>query len=414
MYKALLTIAVAVGLLWTGLAGAADSPQFRGPNRDGHFAETGLLKAWPEGGPAIAWTAEGLGGGYSSASVVGDLIYVTGKQADGQGVLTVLNRDGSVARRVPYGKETDEEEAPGTRSTPTIDGNRIYIVSGLGVINCFDMATWEKIWEANILERFNGELVTWHISESVVIDGNKLICTPGGPDASLAALDKMTGETIWTTKGLSAPSAYCSPNVYDHNGRRIIITMVAKLVVGIDVETGEVLWTHEHEEEYDIHAVTPLYSDGGVYYTAGHKSGGGMLTLSEDGSSYEVKWTDKRLDCYHHGVVLVDGYIYGTTNRNRREIVCLNWETGEVAWGSNEVEVGVVIYADGMLYLYEGPKKGGLRLIKATPEGYDSTGYVAIDSGGDKHKHWAHPTIAHKRIYVRYGPKLIAYDIAAN
>jgi len=414
MRRFVLAMLLATCLVWGVASDAEDSPHFRGPNRDGNFGDTGLLKAWPEGGPNIAWTAKGMGNGYSSASVVGDLIYVSGKQPDGQGTITELNRDGSVARQINYGLETDEFQAPGSRSTPTIDGNRLYVMSALGVVYCIDIASGEKIWDVNVMERFGGELIQWHIAESILIDGDRLICTPGGKDASVVALNKMTGETLWTSKGLSDPSGYCSANVFDHNGRKIVVTMTAKLVVCVDAETGEVLWSHEHETENDVHAVTPLYANGQIYFTAGQGSGGALLQLSEDASSYTVKWSDTRLDSWFHGVVNVDGAIYGTTEQNRGEIVCLDWNTGKVNWSSKDVAMGVVVHADGMIYLYEGPMKGALRLIKASPDGYESTGFVKIDVGPDKHKHWAHPTIAHQRLYLRYGDSLIAYDIAAN
>ena len=404
-------IVVAVALLLSGTVWAADSPQFRGPNRDGKFPETGLLQAWPEGGPPVLWVATGLGAGYASVSVVGDTIYVPGMFGE-EGYVFMLDLAGNVKGKFLYGMETQEKRAPGPRSTPTIDGNRLYIMTGLGVLSCWQVPEGAKLWEVNVLERFGGENITWNIAESVLIDGDNVICTPGGPDASVVALDKMTGETKWTSKGLSEHSAYCSPDVIERGGRRIIVTMTAKSVVGIDAATGELLWTHFHETDYDIHAVTHVYADGMLYYTAGYKSGGGMLALSSDGSAITPKWRDMNLDCQHHGVVLLDGYIYGTSHGSRKGLVCLELTTGNVMWSTNEVKQGVVEYADGMLYIYEGPKGGTVRLVKATPDGFTQTGSFVVTEGADNH--WAHPTIAGKRLYIRHGDALIAYDIAAK
>ncbi|MFO7973832.1 MAG: PQQ-binding-like beta-propeller repeat protein [Candidatus Hydrogenedentota bacterium] len=399
---------ILVVVLIGSMAWGADSPRFRGPNRDGKFPETGLLKEWPEDGPPIVWAANGIGEGYASPSIVGDTVYVPGMQ-DGQGVLFVLDLAGNIKGRHPYGPETTTKQAPGPRSTPTIDGDRLYLISGLGLVTCFQLPDCEILWQVDIIKRFEGKMITWSLAESPLIDGDNLICTPGGPDASVVALNKMTGDTVWTSKGWSEPSAYCSPDVFEVGGRRIIVTMTAKSVVGLDAATGEVLWSHFHETDYDIHAVTPVLEGRMLYYTAGYGSGGGMLLLSEDGSSITPKWSDKNLDCQHHGIVLLDGYIYGTGHKGSK-LICLELETGKLMWETREVRQGVVIYADGMLYVYEGPRTGVVSLVKATPEGFARTGAFKVTQGGGNH--WAHPVISGKRLYIRHGDALIAYDIA--
>lgn len=402
-------------MIWAVVAGAAlagDSPQFRGPNRDGIFGEEGLLKTWPDGAPQVAWVAEGLGRGFSSASVVADKIYVTGMQEDQQGYVFVLNTDGTLDTQIPYGLETVEKQAPGSRSTPTIDGGRLYMLSGLGSLYSIDLAAGAKTWEVNVLEKFGGENSMWHIAESVLVDGDHVICTPGGPDATLVALDKMTGETIWTTKGVNDQTSYCSATIINHRGRRILTTVTGSFVVGADAEDGNLLWTFEHKAPYDIHGVTPLYDNGLLYYVGGDGSGGGALELSPDGNAVTSKWTDTNLDCLHHGVVLVDGYLYGTGYKGGGRLVCLEMATGKLMWSTEEVKLADVVYADGMLYTYEGPKTGIVSLVKAVPTGFERTGTFTVDKG--THQHWAHPTIAHGRLYIRHGDALIAYDISAK
>jgi outer membrane protein assembly factor BamB len=407
--RTLLSIMI-IATMAVPMAWAADSPQFRGANRDGKSADTGLLKTWPEGGPAVAWTTTGIGKGYSSASVVGDKIYISGMDAKEQAAIHILDLDGKILKSISFGKETQDQKAQGPRSTPTIDGNRIYTLSSFGDLHCFELPAGKALWAVNVLEAFGGKKIGWDLAESVLIDGNKAIVMSGGPDASLVALDKMTGKTIWTSKGLSDKASHCSADIIEHNGNRILVTETAKLVVGLNPETGALLWTHPHETPYDVHAVTPVYADGMLYYSGGYKSGGGALTLSEDGSSFTQAWLDtETLDIQHHGVVLQDGYLYGTGHGLHKGLACLELKTGKVMWKTREVTQGGIIYADGMLYIYEGPKVGLVRLVKASPKGFELAGTITVSQGTEKH--WAHPAIANGRLYVRHGDALVAYKI---
>ncbi|MBI3119738.1 MAG: PQQ-like beta-propeller repeat protein [Candidatus Hydrogenedentes bacterium] len=410
--KHLLNLSLALaGLIACPLALADDSPQFRGPNRDGKYPEKGLLQAWPEGGPKLLWTADGIGLGYSSVSVAGDSIYVTGRGEDNIGRFYALGLDGAIKWSLEYGPETASGQGPAARSTPTIDGDRAYILSGPGLAMCIDLTKKAPLWSVNIVEEFKSLPTEWSLAESPLIDGNKVFYTPGGPDASVVALDKMTGDTIWTSKGLSEAAAYCTPNLIEHGGRRMVVTMTAKSVVALDPETGAILWTHEHPTKYDIHAVTPVYADGMIYYTAGYKSGGGMLQLASDGGSVTPKWSDMTLDCQHHGVVIVDGYVFGTSQTGK-ELVCLELATGKVMWETREVTQGNVVFADGMLYTYEGPQAGVVSLVKPSPAGFERAGQFTITEGAAEH--WAHPTIANGVLYIRHGEKLFAYDVKAG
>lgn len=411
MKTPVMTTTLFLVLLACLTAGAGDSPQFRGPNRDGVFGEQGLLKAWPEGGPSVAWIAKDLGKGYSTVSVVQGKIYTTGMLEDEMGYLFILGANGTVEKKIPYGKETQEKQAPGSRSTPTIDGNCAYLMSALGVLYCIDLAKGEKRWEVNVLERFGATNNMWNLAESVLVDGDRVICTPGGKDAVAAALNKMTGETVWATKGLDDRASYCSPVIVKHNDRRILLDETSTYILGADAGTGELLWTFEQKVPWDIHAVTPVYSDGLVYYTAGDAIGGGALQIAPDGKSVTSKWKSTDLDSLHHGVVLVDGYLYGTSSKRGR-LVCVEMATGKTMWSTREIRECVVVAADGMLYTYEGPKSGIVSLVKAVPSGFERTGQFTVTEGATQH--WPHPTIANGRLYIRHGDTLIAYDIAAK
>lgn len=388
----------------------AESPRFRGPQGDGRFVTTGLMRSWPEGGPAVAWTVEGLGAGYSSVSVSGDHVYITGMDESQQGRLFILDLQGNRTGRIVYGLETTDDQAPGPRSTPSIDGDRAYLVSGLGVAYALDLADQSVLWQVDLFKRFAAENITWSLAESPLIDGSNMICTPGGSEGVVVALDKNTGETVWAMKELPDKASYCSPVIITHNGRRILVTMTATQILGMDPATGKLLWNHEHRTEYDINSTTPVYGDGLLYCSSGYKSGGVALKLSDDGASVTEAWTDKTLDCQHHGVVLVDGYIYGGAHRN--SFVCLELATGKVMWDDKKISQADTVFADGMLYVYEGPRKGIVSLIQPSPQGLVVKGSFKVTAGTDKH--WAHPTVANGLLFIRHGDALIAYDLRAK
>jgi len=406
-YLRKITIAVSMVLLICSTVVAVDWPQFRGPTRDGHSPETGLMKKWPEGGPKELWSFESLGKGYASVAVVDGTVYTTGV-VDSDGILFAFDLKGDLKWKVKYGPGWKSAN-PGTRTTPTIDGDRLYLMSGLGRIACHNAKTGEHIWHRDTLEEFSGKNIRWGIAESVLIENEKVICTPGGQDATVVALDKMTGKTIWTTKGLSELSAYCSPIAIDRGPNRIILTMVQQSIVGIDMKTGEVLWKHPNKVSYDISAVTPAYKNGMMYVTNGYRHGGHMFELSPDGTSSTKKWSEKSLDVHHGGVMLIDGNIHGASTRGNW--TCIELATGEVKFTDKLVGKGSVIYVDGMLYGY-GERGGGVGLIKINPTGYEMVSSFKITKGTNEH--WGHPVISDGRLYMRHGNALMCYDIKAK
>ena len=241
------------------------------------------------------------------------------------------------------------------------------------------------------------------------IAGRTVICTPGGPDASLAALHKKTGKTAWTTNGLSEPSCFCAPILVTHGPTRQIVTVLTASIVAVEPAKGKVLWRQPYTGK-NINPVSPIYAGGHLYITSGYNDGGVMLKLADDGKSVDIKWKDKTLDVHHGGVVLVDGYLYGANWHNNRkgEWVCLDWKTGkpryEFAWKGNK---GSIITADGMLYCYG--EKGIIALVKADPNEFKIISSFKVPLGNGEH--WAHPAISDGRLYVRHGNVLMVYDI---
>ena len=380
-----------------------DWNQFRGPRRNGSAAESGLLQKWPDGGPAMLWSLEGLGRGFASVSVVDETIYTTG-MIDKTGYLFAIDYNGKLKWEKEYGPEWTGSY-PGTRTTPTVDENRLYIMSGQGRIVCFKRDQGNLVWQVDTLEKFQGKNIKWGIAESVLIDGDKVFCTPGGKDATIVALNKHTGQTIWTTKGLSNLSAYCSPILYETNKKRLLFTMVEKLIVCVDSENGKVLWTIPHKTRNDIAAVTPLkYCQNRVYFTS-HVIGGTMIRFPQDGSNYTELWSSKALDSLHGGVVLY-GALYGSDIKG-------NWVsqhpgTGKVMFEEKLLDAkGSIACADGMLYCYS--EKGTLALVDRWRDGMKLVSSFKIILGTNEH--WAHPVICDGRLYIRHGDVLMAFDI---
>jgi len=405
-----VVVSMVVAIMALGVAArGTDCPRFRGPAGDGKSAETGLLRQWPEGGPKLAWTVKGLGQGYSSAVVANGTVYVTGMDEQKQGFLFAFGLDGSPKWKTAYGPEVDKRgpAVAGTRGTPTVDGDRAYLVTGFGKLITFDTAKGQVLKTVDLLERFGGKQAQFGFAESVLVDGQRLICTPGGPDASLAALDKNTGEVLWQSKGLSQPTGCCSARIVNHGGRQMVLTMLAQGVVAVDPGTGQVVWQHDYPHRAGVQPNPPLYDNGLVYISSGMGTGGAMLALADSSPAATPKWADKTLDCQMQGLILLDGYIYGTAQSGNKGLVCLEWKTGKVMWSAPAVGMAVAIAADGMLYLYG--QDGTMHLVKPNPAAFEPVSRFTVSEGTNEH--WAHPTIANGRLYIRHGDALMAYTV---
>ena len=383
---------------------SSTTSQWRGPNRDGIYPEANLLKKWPEAGPKLLWSIEGIGDGFGTVAVANDKIYVAGMLGD-EGYLFAYNSDGKLLWKTAYGPEWNGSY-PGARSTPIIVDGRLYIESGRGRVVCMNATNGKQFWAVDLVRTFNGRIPEWGFAESILIDGSRLICTPGGPGASVVSLDRMTGKTIWVCKGNGDRPAYCSPALIKHRKSRLIVTMMANSIIGLNADTGQFLWSHPHRTDYDVHANTPIYHDGNVYCLSGYGTGGVMLNLASDGKKANEVWRNETLDSQIGAVVLVNGYIYGSGHATRRW-QCLDWQTGEVKYTSDERGKGNIIYADGMLYCYD--ESGRVLLVNADPNAHRVVSSFKVVKGTDQH--WAHMVIANGRLYVRHGNALMVYSI---
>ena len=404
-----------LNLLVAGSLASAEAPSwpvFHGPNGDNISTETGLLKEWPEDGPPLVWTAEGIGEGYASVSLAGGVIYTAGNIEDNT-VITAMDLDGEIKWQAECGKAWTGGPA-GTRATPTIDGDRLYYENPYGDVVCLDVAGGKKIWGLNILEEFDGKNIIWALSESVVIDGDHAICCPFGKKASVVALDKKTGEVVWTAAGTGDMAGYATVSIVEFAGHRMILAMSGKALVGVDAENGKLLFRYQHETKYDVNATQPIFKDGMVFITSGYGAGSEMVKLTASGGKItaEQAWETKDLDNHHGGVILLDGYLYGADMQ--RSWICLDWETGQTKYSDGGVGKGALTCADGMLYTQaENEKKRTLGLVKPTPEGHQLVSQFAFPEGGQG-RVWAHPVVCDGRLYIRHGDKLYVYNVKAG
>jgi outer membrane protein assembly factor BamB len=394
---------------------AEDWPQWRGPERNGHSKEVNLLNSWPDGGPKLIWSKEGLGEGFSSVSVSDGRLYISGV-VDEQEMLTAMDLEGTIQWQTIYGSFWEDSYSE-ARSTPTVDGDQIFVISGMGKLVCFDRLSGNIKWSVDTVEEFDGDYHRWGIAESPLIVDDMVISTPGGDDASVVAFNKNTGKLIWKTESLSEQANYCSPILIHSGGKKIIATQLTNYFVGINAADGSVLWQDEYEDYQDdpkdININTPLYHEGFIYITSGYDDGGAMYELSKDGTKITRKWIDQTLDVHVGGVVKVGEYIYGANWENNRmgNWVCLDWNTGKVMWEEEWNNKGSIITAEGMLYCYD-EKRGNVALVRANPQKFDIVSSFKIPLG--KGPHWAHPSISDGRLYIRHGEALMVYDIKSK
>ncbi|MDP2334932.1 MAG: PQQ-binding-like beta-propeller repeat protein [Bacteroidota bacterium] len=384
---------------------AQETTKWRGVNSSGVYTVDKLLAQWPVNGPQVLWSYNLLGQGFSSPAFANNKIYVNG-MIDGQAVLFVLDQNGKELQKINYGKEFDVSY-PGARSTPTIAGDSVYLLTGNGKLSCIDLKSGKPVWEKDFLTQMDGTNIQWGYTESILVDGDKLFCTPGGKINNVMALNRMTGATIWSCAGLGELSAYCTPQLIKLPARQLLVTHTANHVLGIDAVTGKLLWNTEHPNEWAVHPNTPIYSDGKVFVFSGYGQGGEMLKLSADGSSVTKDWNIKSFDSRIGGAVLIDGYLYGSGDSDR-SWQCIDWKTGERKYSSTEVGKGVAIAANNKLIGYS--EKGELFLADANPSGFKVISKTKVTLGTEQH--WAHPVINKGILYVRHGNTLIAYQVS--
>jgi len=390
--------------------------EWRPENRTGVSAETGLLRSWPQTGPEMIWFNEELPKGFSSETFGNNMIYLTGI-IENKDVLVALDTLGKIKWKVPYGRSWNGSN-PESRCTPTVEGNRVYVSSGSGDLACIDGINGTIIWSLKASETYKGTFGPWGIAESLLIDGNRLYFTTGGPETMTIALDKMTGKLVWKSESLNDIPAYVSPVLINYSGKKLIVNVSSSYVFAIDPATGKIVWKIKHldinpEKAEQIKCVTPLYHDGKIYVTGGYDHGGFMLSLTDGGNNASIAWTDQVLDVHHGGVVLVNGNIYGSNwlSNSDGNWCCIDWNTGLKKYEEHWKCKGSIISAEGLLYIYD-ERSGYVGLVKANPEKFDLISSFKISKGSGPY--WAHPVIHNGKLYIRHGNSFLAFNIKSN
>jgi outer membrane protein assembly factor BamB len=425
--------ALAVGLLLCPAVYADDWPQWRGPNRDGVSKETGLLKTWPKEGPKLLWTYKDAGVGYSCPAVVGDRLYTMGGRSDGDYLFALDVKEGKELWAFKIGPVfTFKGNAwgDGPRGAPSVDGQRVYALDGGGDLVCVDAAKGTQIWRKNMSKDLNGEVNPvqfgpggWGWSWSPLVDGDQVICVPGGKDGALAALNKKTGEVVWRSKELTDLATYSSPIMADIGGIHQYIEVTNAGVAGVEAKGGKLLWNFKRPKEFnDVVIPTPVFHDNAVYMTVtslGFRGGCDLVKLTPDAGGIKATkgWSNLDLPNTTAGVVLVGEHIYGYSESKRTGgWVCQEFKTGKIVWNEPDaLDRGSLIAADGCLYCY-GEESGILALVEANPaEKWKEKARFEIP---EKSKHlapngkiWTPPVIANGKLYLRDQELLFCYAI---
>ena len=400
----------AAGLLLgvTAVQAAADWPQWQGTERTRISKETRLLKEWPASGPPVVWTATGLGSGYGSMAVAGGRVFVQGMRGRSSVVLALNRADGKEVWSKALGAPETNDRGPGPRGTPTVDGDRLYVLTENGDLACL-RTDGTAVWQRNILKDFGGSQLRWLISESPLVDGAHVVVSPGGPGAGMVKLDKMTGKTVWTSKDLSDTAGYASIIAADVSGVRIYLTFTAAAGVGVRASDGKLMFRYPDAANRVANIATPIFTNNKVFFTSAYGTGGGLLDLTAQNGEVAAKevYFTLNMKNHHGGVVLAGGYLYGF---NDAILTCLEFATGKVMWRDRSVGKGSVTFADGNLYIQS--ENNVVGLAEATPSGYREKGRFDIP---DKSlPSWAHPVVSDGRLYVRNQDTLLAYDVKAR
>jgi outer membrane protein assembly factor BamB len=418
----------ALALTLTAAPSDADWPQWRGPNRDGLSKETGLLKTWPKDGPKLLWTFEKAGLGYSNFSVVGDAVYTMGAADEANGnqefVLAINASTGKELWRTPIGTFYHNNWGGGPRSTPTVDGDRLYTLGANGDLVCLDRATGKPVWQKNFKKDFNGAVGGWGYCESVLIDGDHLVCTPGGSDGAIVALDKKTGETVWRATEVTDAAEYVSLVPMEVHGVRQYVTMFKSGTVAVRAKDGKRLWSDPLGGNSVAVIPTPVVDGDRVFVTSDYGAQTGLLKVAGGPDHFKVEKVydaTKSLKNHHGGVVEVGGHLYGHSVTERGEWVCLDFATGAEAWKKESnreaLDKGCISYADGSLYLL-GERSGECVKIAASPDGWKEEGRFKIPKQDPARSKaggiWPHPVIAHGKLFLRDQNYVFCYDIKAK
>lgn len=415
----LIFAAVAAGLLSLAATGLGESldgliaspepgwPQWRGPRRDGISDEKGLLPSWPQDGPKLLWKIDGLGRGWSAPIVVHDRIYITGDIEDDL-VLFAFDLQGKPVWRAKNGPAW-KGSFPGARACCAYSEGRLYHMNAYGRVACLEAASGKELWSVDVLERFQGRNIQWATSECLLVDGPRVIVTPGGRKASMAALDKTSGQTVWTAEPFDEDRAtYSAPILFRYAGRRLLANSCSAHGFGVDADTGKRLWAVPLRNVYGVNVTPPVFGDGRIFYVTAFIPAVLYRLLPEgDQIRAEPDWTST-LDTVTGGAILLDGVLYAGGYRKFKSWIGLDWKSGETRCELKTLTTGAAVYADGRFYCLA--ETGQAALVKPAAEGFEKAGEFRLVPGRQRDV-WTHPVLLDGRLYLRYHDTLWCYDV---
>ncbi len=390
-----------------------ESPQWRGVDRTGVSKEAGLLAKWPEGGPKVRWKKTDLGTGYSSPSVAQGRVCLQTTRDGKEFALALDEKTGDQLWSVEIGKvgENKGPQYPGTRSTPTVDGDHLYVLASDGQLSCLQAKDGKSVWSRNLMSEFDGKPGLWAYTESVLVDGDAVVCTPGGETASLAALNKKTGATLWQAVVPEGGTAeYASIMVLGKGDDRQYVTSVRRGLVGVRARDGKFLWVYEKTIDPGANIITPVIA-GNRIFSAGGRTMGGTVQLAAEGDTVAARelYLDKKLAVGLGGAVLLDGKLYGTTGQ---AMFCADFETGKLLWTERALGAASICAAGGKLYV-RGHKGGEVALVEPSPEGYREISKLTQPDRSSTDA-WPYPVVSNGGLYLRDQQTLVCFDVRGN
>jgi outer membrane protein assembly factor BamB len=390
---------------------AADWPQWRGAQRDDISTETGLMKSWPRGGPKKVWTFDDAGLGYAGFAVVGDTLYTMGARDAVEYVVAVDTATGKERWSAEVGALYTNDWGDGPRCTPTVDGDLLYAIGGRGDLVCLNRGDGSQVWTVSLVSDLGGKLQSWGYTESPLIEGGLVICTPGGQQGTMAAFDKMSGEKKWQTSDWTDVAQYSSPIAVTHNGGRQVIQLTMNTLAAVNPADGAVLWRTEFPGKVAV-IPTPIFKDSQVFVAAGYKVGCMAVRIGA-GNSVERLYENTDMVNHHGGVILVGDHLYGFSDG--AGWTCMDFKTGKVVWTEKRaLGKGAIHCADGMLYLQE-EDSGTVCLVEASPRGWKEAGRFQLSPQTEqrkpKGKVWVHPVVAHGKLYLRDQELIHCHDV---
>jgi len=396
------------------LTSCGDISQWRGPDRNGVYPGTDLLREWPEEGPTLELRIENIGKGLSQPVVYKNVIYITGLKSDSMDVLSAFDMEGNLLWDKVYGRAW-QSSYPESRGTPSIEKNRVYLIGGMGDLVCLSVKNGDILWKRKPLEEFKGKYKGFGVVESVLLTKKAALFVTGGDVTTVVAYNKIDGELLWKSECLGGEKAYASSSLIEWKGQKIALIQTSDDLIGLDARNGDILWSYNtiqfHVKKGAGEAAnTPLFYNGDIFITYGNDQPGILFSLSEDGRSIKLKWKSEILDTHHGGMVLIDGVIYASNmvNNSKGLWAAVDWETGKCYWEREWFTKGSVISADGLLYLYE-ERGGNLALVSPNREDLKIISTFQIKDGTGPH--WAHPSIYNSMLFVRHGSVLLVYDL---